>query len=832
MEKEEIKKGIELLINTSVDVQGYYEDDQAMVDGLNQVPKEELEQCLEFYKSRSGVIIDLRKELIQNLYNGVSYTIQSLNELINKHKQDKENQFKSYTKLYSIFYPPLTFYGHEKQRDFIATFIDKLIEDLELKDKIKITKYDFQGARQQGSDRFWVALYNKAQENQSTGLQIFIEFHHGKINYGIFRHADKSYIKSKQQFDASSFDYEQMLNYFQREKDLILNDVPDYSNAKQIKLNGKRIYKMSHGSFKAKKYKPIIEAFKGNNWIAIHENTKKGQSEHFKNGLEYGDLVYITVGSNELIGIARVVSNEYSYVPNDIVDSDEWICHEVEMILPAVRKSPKDLKDARNFFPSGNSTLAEIKPQDIEIANELLFKPYFNAEIILEDETRQVLEKVNYNTPLNQIFYGPPGTGKTYNTILEAAKIIEQNDALNYSEAQTVFNINLGSRLEFITFHQNYSYEDFIQGLRPDIEQKALSFNRADGIFTKMVINALFEYYKVYQNIQKLATNTVDVNIDLNDAFIEFMGTLEEGQVFKTKTGGTVKVDNFTDRQNIEFRPINGVKSYLVSGNRLLKLYKIYDDINKIKRVNEDIRQAIGGCNSTMYYVALREFIEFLKKYKESVEEFVDDEEEYVNISYRRKKELLSHVSLEDLRSVSETEVPKYVIIIDEINRANISRVFGELITLIEKDKRSHGQIPLSATLPSGEKFIVPSNLYIVGTMNTADKSIALLDIALRRRFEFVPMYPNSQSTDNKIVNDATILDDINKEIISRKGHDFTIGHSYFMGEDYDLKNTINNKVIPLLLEYFMNDFEEVKKILGAANIKVDSWPLQYIAND
>lgn len=452
----------------------------------------------------------------------------------------------------------------------------------------------------------------------------------------------------------------------------------------------------------------------------------------------------------------------------------------------------------------------------------------FNESVIEYEENS------SYKPPLNQIFYGPPGTGKTYNTILEAAKIIEQNDSLKYSEAQTIFNENLRSQIEFITFHQNYSYEDFIQGLRPDIEQKALSFNRADGIFTKMVINALFEYYKVYQKNQKAIVSEEDSKIDLNDAFIEFLNSLEEGQEFETKTGSKIKVDNFTEKQNIEFRPLNGVKSYLVSGNRLLKLYDVFDDIDKIKRVHEDIRDAIGGCNSSIYYVALREFIEFLKIYKATATEFEDEDDaiDYDNITYRRKKELLSSVNSDDLCTVSEHAVPKYVIVIDEINRANISRVFGELITLIEKDKRSHGKIPLSATLPSGEKFIVPSNLHIIGTMNTADKSIALLDIALRRRFEFVSMYPDSNSTEGKIVNDAALLDAINKEIISRKGHDFTIGHSYFMGEDYDRKNTIDNKVIPLLLEYFMNDFEEVKKILGAANIKVDGWPMQYVAND
>ena len=169
-----------------------------------------------------------------------------------------------------------------------------------------------------------------------------------------------------------------------------------------------------------------------------------------------------------------------------------------------------------------------------------------------------------------------------------------------------------------------------------------------------------------------------------------------------------------------------------------------------------------------------------------------------------------------------------YVIIIDEINRANISRVFGELITLIEPDKRSHGAIPLEARLPSGDPFIVPSNLFIIGTMNTADKSIALLDIALRRRFEFESMYPKYEITGQEIY-DVEILKKINELVIKSKGHDFQIGHAYFMGENKDLVQRMNKKVIPLLLEYYMNDEKEVKGILNSAGLitEENSWPLK-----
>lgn len=167
----------------------------------------------------------------------------------------------------------------------------------------------------------------------------------------------------------------------------------------------------------------------------------------------------------------------------------------------------------------------------------------------------------------------------------------------------------------------------------------------------------------------------------------------------------------------------------------------------------------------------------------------------------------------------------KYVIIIDEINRANVSRVFGELITLIEPDKRwneKEGQIDWSVKLPSGKDFVVPDNLYIIGTMNTADKSIALLDVALRRRFVFEAMYPLYEPD---IVYKKSAYSDylkkLNELIVNKigagRGHDLQIGHSYFMDLDSneDFIKNMNDKVIPLLMEYFMNNVEDVKKILN-----------------
>lgn len=160
-----------------------------------------------------------------------------------------------------------------------------------------------------------------------------------------------------------------------------------------------------------------------------------------------------------------------------------------------------------------------------------------------------------------------------------------------------------------------------------------------------------------------------------------------------------------------------------------------------------------------------------------------------------------------------------YVIVIDEINRGNISRIFGELITLIEDDKRLNQPNETTVTLPSKEIFGVPSNIFILGTMNTADKSIALIDIALRRRFEFIPMY-----TDYSVIPEFEhILKPINKAIYNKKrSADYMIGHSFFVNKSIkDLENIINKQILPLLNEYFYSNQNDIIDVLSAGDINL-----------
>ena len=455
-----------------------------------------------------------------------------------------------------------------------------------------------------------------------------------------------------------------------------------------------------------------------------------------------------------------------------------------------VTESPKTIDWKKNIFGRSNTSdkipfpvikLRCNKKLNFQINNQAVVLKDFidsrNGIEITKNDFTLIKSSKDMKFPLNTILYGPPGTGKTFNTILRAAQIIENRIIDSYDEALDIFKTNLHNRIEFITFHQNYSYEDFIQGLRPDTENdNQLTFERKDGVFKEIADKAL-------KNLIESEKPQL-LKRPFEEIFNQFINPLVEGEIEEIEVK-MKKVSYFItaiSNKSIDFRKASGGTAHTLSIGTLKKMY-----------LAESVLEIQGLAS---YYTPL--LTELLKLGKDS----------------SGKKEQIKRQD--------------YVIIIDEINRANISRVFGELITLIEPDKRSHGAIPLEARLPSGDPFIVPSNLFIIGTMNTADKSIALLDIALRRRFEFESMYPKYEIEGQEIF-DVEILKKINNEIIKSKGHDFQIGHAYFMEDNKDLVQRMNKKVIPLLLEYYMNDKEEVKSILSSAGLKVEanSWPLK-----
>ncbi len=418
------------------------------------------------------------------------------------------------------------------------------------------------------------------------------------------------------------------------------------------------------------------------------------------------------------------------------------------------------------------------------------------AANIVNDPNAEYTKK-NMKHQLNQILFGPPGTGKTYSTITKALNIIgllEEKASYTkeeYEAAQELFQNELGKRIEFVTMHQSFSYEDFVQGLKPRKadDGKGITFDYKNGVFKEICERA--DESKIL-----LKRNTTEETFLINKLFPSFLLAIDEQSVYDTLSEKKFEGKKITQKFAIEYFNEKLGKKYC-------KAWRDKFDYvlgNKSPRVGYQADKFRNG--------ELEDFIEYSKAF------------EILTPEKRKEKLITEWIDDKPETIIGENILNNHVIILDEINRANISRVFGELIALIEKDKRDG---KLTATLPSGEPFTVPSNLFIIGTMNTADKSIALVDIALRRRFNFIPLYPNKKilkavleenKLDQKeIETRVNLMTNLNKIIRAKKSVDFEIGHSYFM-ENETLTNILNNQVLPLLNEYFMYDLRKVKEII------------------
>ena len=373
------------------------------------------------------------------------------------------------------------------------------------------------------------------------------------------------------------------------------------------------------------------------------------------------------------------------------------------------------------------------------------------------------LVSVRSSSLKNIILYGPPGVGKTYNhkkivSLIENGKyaqkeifesILQNNDEENIDE--TFEQIKKEGRIEFVTFHQSFSYEDFIEGFRPNEEGK---IELEDGIF-KVMADKARENLLASSQTEKLSFKAA-----LDALLSEKIGNSKTVQIAMKRENSFYTIYDYNNR-TIFFEKQKGDSVHNLSLKTLENMY------NK-----ESVDEIKGGMKS-YYDGTLQALLKIAKKTEKS-----------------QPQKLKNHY-----------------LIIDEINRGNISKIFGELITLIEEDKRDS----LHVTLPYSKRhFSVPSNLFIIATMNSTDKSIALIDIALRRRFTFLKMKPDSALVQAEA---KELFQKLNKFITDNLGADFQIGHSYFMNYD-DLDFVLEYKIKPLLEEYFFADPDRLEEAI------------------
>lgn len=364
---------------------------------------------------------------------------------------------------------------------------------------------------------------------------------------------------------------------------------------------------------------------------------------------------------------------------------------------------------------------------------------------------------------LNRIFYGPPGTGKTYHTVNAALAILDPDfdDSKNRSElVQRFEELKNEGRIEFVTFHQSFSYEEFVEGLKATTDSNGqIAYEVHGGIFKRLCLKALS------------GKDTLTIEQAVEDMKIKCL----EGSVSVEIASGTKEV-RFVGK-SFQLQSDQMQAPYSISVDRIVKNWSTYQESNESTQ---------AGNLKTML--------------------------EYISANYQ----------IHDSKMTDYSKA--HVLIIDEINRGNISRIFGELITLIEPSKRAGAEDALSVTLPySGESFSVPKNLYIIGTMNTADRSIALLDTALRRRFHFEEMMPELTLLDGVTVEGVEIqklLSSMNNRIEALYDRDHQIGHTYFLPLKKDpslarLSDIFLHSVLPLLQEYFYEDWEKIDMVLG-----------------
>ncbi|WP_447778868.1 AAA family ATPase [Aeromonas veronii] len=464
---------------------------------------------------------------------------------------------------------------------------------------------------------------------------------------------------------------------------------------------------------------------------------------------------------------------------------------------------------------------------------------------------------MNDVVPLNQILFGPPGTGKTYNTINKALAILDPEcwslyDKDESPEARKALKARFDElvkegRIDFVTFHQSFSYEDFVEGIRAVTgEESQLEYKVEAGVFKRICDEARTSTTSISTGVRS-KPRIWKISIDGTGTTATKSYCLEHGEArigwgYLGDLHGIDEQDN-SDYQHLGFNDRSTLRSFSqdMAVGDVLVCIRSAEQIEAVgvvtgdycfeapDRVPEKVRRDYNHVRSVKW---------IYRDVGLSILPLNDDTRFTLKTVYQMERftwgDLLAYLQEHGQQPLDTTQPslkkPPYVLIIDEINRGNVSRIFGELITLIEPSKRAGASEALTTTLPYSKRpFSVPDNLYLIGTMNTADRSLAGLDIALRRRFVFEEMPPRAELLDGVVIEEeghkvdvGRLLHTLNQRIEVLLDRDHCLGHAYFMPLKAAAKPTLaqlgyifKQQILPLLQEYFFEDWQRIAWVLN-----------------